>query len=141
MRVECYINNILNIDNEDTLNRIKKYICLSDGQLNLTVKKTYIVYGVVFRDNAPWYYVCVSDDDECPTAYPAELFNVVDDNIPHNWRLSYRNFNGQLFSELVISEWAKDCMFYENLVEGAKKESDIFKAEKNKQLESDSKET
>ena len=53
MKVLCEINNILELDDSSTVERLKKYIRLSDGQLNIKKSKEYCVYGILFRDNSP----------------------------------------------------------------------------------------
>lgn len=85
---------------------------LSDGQLNLKVNKEYCVYGVVFRNDLPWYYLCQDESDYSPTAYPAELFLVSDNRLSTHWVLSVE------FSSLLIKNWSNDPSFYERLVEG-----------------------
>ncbi len=116
MKVLCTINNIFDLKDNSTVERLKKYIRLSDGQLNLEKSKEYCVYGVLFRDNSPWYYLCL-DDDESPSPYPAELFDIVDGRPSLYWRLSTVTYPEGVMSLMVFDEWAKDPSFYENLVE------------------------
>src|SRR5690606_41642911 len=104
MKVVCESNNLLDFNDHFSVERVKKYISLSDGQLNLEKNKDYCVYGIVFRDNSPWYYLC-SDDDQSPTAYPAELFRITDGRLSSYWRVSPQE------SSLVVGEWAKDRSF------------------------------
>ncbi|UZE96644.1 hypothetical protein [Alkalimarinus alittae] len=111
MKVVCEINNILELNDSSVVDRIKKYIHLSDGQLNFEKNKEYCVYGIVFRENSPWYYLCLDEDDESPTAYPAELFKTTDGCLSSHWRLSVQE------SSLVFDKWASDSSFYERLVE------------------------
>lgn len=117
MKVVCKINNIFDINDGETLERIKKYILLTDGQLNLEKNNEYCVYGVIFRDNSPWYYICLDEDDESPTPYPAELFKVTDDKFSSYWRLTTENTKFGVVSSLVFEEWANDPLYFENLVD------------------------
>jgi hypothetical protein len=117
MKVLCIANNILCLDNNNTINRLKKYINLSDGQLNLELNSEYVVYGILFRDNCPWFYLCLDEDDESPTPYPAELFKILDDTIPSCWKLFYKNIDGKIKTEIVFLEWANEPNFYERLVD------------------------
>ncbi|WP_139044342.1 hypothetical protein [Marinobacterium stanieri] len=124
MKVVCAIDNILKINDSSSIERINKYLILSDGQLNLEIGKEYCVYGVAFRDNSPWYYLCLDEDDESPTAYPAELFNIKKSNLSSCWILSLES------SSILFEEWANDSFFYERLVEGDPEALGIFKSYK-----------
>ncbi len=118
MKVLCEINNILELDDNSTVNRLKQYIHLPDGQLNLEINNEYCVYGILFRDNSPWYYLCLDEDDEHPTSYPAELFNVTDGRLSSYWRISEKIYpNGAVMSSIVFEEWSKDSSFYERLID------------------------
>lgn len=111
MKVVCEHNNILELSDSSAIQRIKKYVFLSDGQTNLEKNKEYCVYGITFRDNFSWFYLCLNEDDESPTAYPAELFKITDGRLSSYWRLSTQE------SSLVFDEWANDPNFYERLVD------------------------
>lgn len=127
MRVLCKYNKLNMVDNRASVRRLKKSINLSDDdELGVDIGKEYIVYGIVFWDNAPWYYICEDEDDNYPTPSPADLFDIVDNHLPAGWQLSFRCINGKPESEIVFSEWANDPMFYEKLVDGSKREIDIF---------------
>ncbi|WP_299371609.1 hypothetical protein [uncultured Kiloniella sp.] len=128
MKVLCEINNILKLDNSSTIDRLKKYIRLSDGVLNIEKSKEYCVYGIIFRDNSPWFYLCLDEDDEYPTPYPAELFSIVDGHQSSFWRLSYISYpNGEVTSLLVFEEWSKDISFYERLLDDDPKAIKVFR--------------
>jgi hypothetical protein len=118
MKITCVINNFLALNDSNTIERLKKYLNFPSGELNLKKDKEYDVYGILFRDNAPWYYICTSEEDECPTPYPNELFRVIDDIPSHYWRLvTYTYTDGTVASSMVFDEWAKDPLFYERLVD------------------------
>jgi hypothetical protein len=111
MKVVCEISNIFDLDDGSVLDRVKRYILLSDGQTNLVQNEEYCVYGIAFRDNHPWYYLCLGEDDDSPTAYPAELFKIIDGKLSSYWMLSTEE------SSIVFEEWANDSSFYERLVD------------------------
>tara|TARA_A100001015_G_scaffold319638_1_gene443165 strand:+ start:470 stop:880 length:411 start_codon:yes stop_codon:yes gene_type:complete len=117
MKVLCLINNIFELGDESTIERLKKYIYLSDGQLNLETNKEYCVYGIVYRDCSPWYYLCLDEDDESPTPYPAELFRISDGRLSSCWKLSIENSSSTGLSSILFEEWANDSTFYERLIE------------------------
>ena len=126
MKVLCTINNIFDLRDSVTVERLKKYIRLSDGQLNLEKDKEYCVYGVLFRDNSPWFYLCLDDDDESPTPYPTELFDITDGRFSSYWRLSTEAYPDGVMSSMVFDEWANDSSFYERLVEGDSSAIEVF---------------
>lgn len=127
MKVLCAINNIFDIEEGVKLDRIKKYIHLSDGQLNLEKNVEYCVYGIVFRDNSPWYYLCLDEDDESPTPYPSELFKIVDGRLSSYWRISTEGSTNGVISSMVFDEWANESSFYERLVDGDPSAIELFK--------------
>ena len=51
-----------------------------------------------------WFYLCLDEDDEYPTPYPIELFNIVDGRQSSSfWRLSYASYpNGVVTSSIVL---------------------------------------
>ena len=119
MKVCCKLNNINDLREKGLYDRISKYFHLSDGMLNLTLNAQYTVYGVLFRENAPWYYLCNDYDDEYPRPFPAELFQVVEPQFSSSWVLSTHNTRkGDVCCSLVFDEWADDPGFYERLIEG-----------------------
>jgi hypothetical protein len=118
MKVLCNINNIFDLKDSSTVERVKKYINYSDGRLNIEKNKEYFVYGIDFRDNSPWYYLCVDYDDEYPKGYPAELFDITDSRLSLYWKLSTVTYPGEVMSSLVFDEWAKDYSFLERLIDG-----------------------
>ena len=127
MKVACKINNIFDLKDSFTIERLKKYISLSDGQLNLEKNNEYCVYGVLFRDNSPWYYLCLDDDDESPSPYPAELFDIIDGRTSSYWRLAtHYSSTLNVFSGFVIPDWSQDESFYENLIDGDPKRQATF---------------
>ena len=127
MRVICKINNLYSVSDQLLLRRLKKYINMPDGEIGLEVGREYPVYGVVFWDNSPWYYLCSEDYDKYPKPFAAEFFNVLDDKLSSFWKLSAMDQGkGEILSSLVFDEWAKDSTFYERLVEGDPEAVDLF---------------
>lgn len=132
MKALCRINNILKIKDSSITRRLQKYIHLPDGQLNLEKNREYCIYGIVFRDDSPWYYLCL-DDDISPSPYPAELFDVSDERLSLYWKLStVDQGEGETLSSLVFDEWAKDPSFYERLIDDDPEAVELF--EKYRQL-------
>ena len=106
---------------------------MPDGEIDLEVGREYTVYGLVFWDNSPWYYLCAEDYDEYPKPFAAEFFDVLDARLSSHWKLSVvEQGEGEILSSLVFSEWAKDPLFYERLIEDDSKAVELF--EKYRQL-------
>lgn len=130
MKVLCKLDNFLELDDKLMIERIKKYINLSDGQLDLEKNREYNVYGVEFRDNAPWYYLCIDDEDD-PVQFPADLFEVTDKRMSTYWRLSFASYISykntlETQSFLAFPEWAEDPTFFERFVDGDPSTIPIF---------------
>lgn len=119
MKVVCKINNLNQLSDERLLARLKKYIHMSDGELNLDIEKEYTVYGIIFRDNSPWFYICRPEIYEYPVPSAAEFFDVIDDRLSSHWKLSSVDVGGkEMYSALVFDEWARDRSYYERLLDG-----------------------
>ncbi|WP_370600361.1 hypothetical protein [Pseudomonas nitroreducens] len=120
MKVICKINNLGDISNAVSRERIGRYIFLPDGELDLVTGREYVVYGVVFWDGCPWLYVCPEEHDEYPKPYAIEFFDVVDSRVSEFWRFSssFEAKGGVMNVSLVFEEWAVSPVFYENLVDG-----------------------
>ena len=135
MKVVCKFNKLNGISDVNVLARLKKYIFRPDGEdaeVDLDVGRVYNVYGVVFWDNCPWFYLCSEDYDEYPKPFAAEFFDVIDDKLSPHWKLSsFSKGEYEASTSLVFDEWAKDASFYENLVEGDSEAVDIFSKYRN----------
>lgn len=132
MKVICRTNNLNNISDSYTLERLKKYISKPDGDMDLDVGKEYKVYGVVFWDNCPWFYICPEDYDEYPKPFSSEFFDVVDSTLSPHWKLSSISQGVyEAATSLVFDEWAKDPSFYEKLIEGDFEAVDTFAKYRN----------
>jgi len=120
MKLRCRINNLKNILDVNSRERIGRYVCLSDGELDLVVGGEYVVYGLAFWDGCPWVYICPEDYDEYPKPYPIELFEIIDNRLSTCWKLSYFSSNkkGIMNTMLVFEEWSMSPGFYEGLVDG-----------------------
>ncbi|MGE3167179.1 MAG: hypothetical protein AB7O52_19915 [Planctomycetota bacterium] len=129
MKVRCRFASVCEVGDETTTARLLRFVRIPGGHLNVTVGAEYVVYGILFRDNAPWYYLCLADDDESPTPFPAEIFDVVDHRLSRHWQLaSIARDDGSVSSCLVVPEWAEDPIFLERLAEGDPKATETFAA-------------
>jgi hypothetical protein len=120
MKIICKQNNLHSeAFASDTVKRLTRYISIPDGELNLEIDKEYVVYGIEFRDNCPWFYICTDDYDEYPTPFAADFFEITDKRLSAHWMLSFRELGVEKFqAQLVFAEWAADAAFYESLILG-----------------------
>lgn len=127
MKVVCKVNNLNDFLDKKISKRLKKYIFVSDGSTNLVIGRKYTVYGVVFWDNSPWYYLCSEEYDEYPIPFAADFFAILDGRLSSYFRLSAVSENdGEILSSLVFYEWAKDSSFYERLIDGDPEAVELF---------------
>ncbi|AHL35422.1 hypothetical protein CD58_22215 [Pseudomonas brassicacearum] len=128
MKVKCIVNNLSSDKlSAQTLIRLKPYISRSDGELNLEIGKEYVVYGIEFWDNCPWFYLCPDDYDEYPIPVAADFFEITDKRLSAHWELNFKETsNGENQTQLVFFEWATDEVFYENLISGDDQAEAIF---------------
>ena len=132
MKVRCTSNNLFSIKNEKILKKISPYICKTDGELDIETNVIYTVYGIEVWENHPWYYVC-TDNDEYPTPYSSVFFEVIDERLSSHWILhTSTDKTGDFHTKFMIKEWAKDPLFYENLIDGEEGTTYIF--EKSKKI-------
>lgn len=127
MKVICKINNLNSLSNERLLERLNKYISMPDGEVDLEIGREYTVYGVVFWDSSPWYYLCSEEYDEYPKPFAAEFFDIADDRLSIHWKLSsVDQGEGEISSSLVFNEWSDDPSFYERLIEDDPQAVELF---------------
>ena len=133
MRVRCIRDRI-----EELPEQIRKWIkptymnYADDYPLNFVKGNEYIVYGIHFWDNHPFYFLCDSPTDTYPVPHYAGFFEIIDDKLSCGWKLVHQvEKEGYSNTALLYKKWAEDQMFYTNLVEGNEEEIAIFKQYKN----------
>lgn len=133
MKARCILNNLeSSLLTPETVTRLKRYISFPDGELNLVMDKEYIVYGIEFRDNCPWLYICIDEQDEYPIPLAADFFQITDTRLSAHWQLNFKETsNGRNQTQLVFTEWATDKIFYEKLISGEANAEAIFEKYKN----------
>ena len=127
MKVICKFNNLNSLSDKKVLERLRKNIFNPEGEVDLVVGREYTVYGIIFMDNSPWYYLCAEEDDNYPVPFAAEFFEVFDDRLSSYWKLLvYKQSFGEMLSLLLFDEWAKDYYFYEHLLDGYPENIKLF---------------
>jgi len=114
---------------EDLPSKARQEILRKHGGYNLYYleDREYTVYGMVFWDNNPMYYICEDNDENYPTPNPADFFEIVDDRFSKYWKLYMRlSEDGLAYPKFVFSEWRDDDLFYEKLLDGDPEMEEIF---------------
>lgn len=123
MILECVFNKIENLDTHDR-DYLKEYIHLTE--VALEVGKRYMVYGIFFRSNIPWFYICEEDSDEYPHPHFCGFFKVINAKVSHFWKIYY-SLPEKKITHILPEIWGDDLLFYENLVNGNHSETLAFK--------------
>ena len=111
-------NNLNNLPNKEVQKRLKKKVRNFKGEVDLEIGREYTVYGMIFWDSSPWYYLCAEDYDNYPVPFAADFFKVSDDRLSSYWRLFVNSKNpDNILPELIFLEWAQDPLFYEHLLD------------------------
>ena len=119
MKVLCKSNNLNGINAQETVARLKRYIFMPDGEIDLQIGKQYVVYGIGFRDNCPWFYICTEDYDDYPKPFSLFFFDIIDKRLSKHWQFCFDHEGcDNLQTTIAFPEWAGDTKFYMDLVEG-----------------------
>jgi hypothetical protein len=123
MIVECCSNKLADITNEK--HREQLMMNIHQSEVALDVGRQYVVYGIIFWEGMPWYYVCEEESDSYPHPYFAAFFRVVDPTLSSSWELYWPADEGNEAS-LVPREWGQSREVYERLVDGNQLEQEVF---------------
>jgi len=127
MRVRNKYRKLADIADEQVIRRLSSDISGVDYELFFSIGEEYNVYGIEFRKNSPFCYVCTIADLSYPTPYPIEFLEVIDARLSKYWQLSVRYLtDGKVRSSLVFEEWSTNPMFYERLLDGVEEEKATF---------------
>lgn len=106
---------------------ILKYIHYDNSELDLDIGKLYKIFGIVFRENVPWFYVDAYDL-EVPIPLPFDYFDPFVGPIPASWRMVIRRHNIYQYETQILPEyWATNPAFYERLADGDEEARRVFK--------------
>lgn len=100
-----------------------------DMEFQLTVGKSYIVYGLYEWQGKIWYYICDDNYTYFPIHNPAPLFKIVDPTPSQYWQFRLSE-NGLL--EIAFEHWFSIPYYYDKLTDQEEEAVAIF--EKYKEL-------
>lgn len=89
--------------------------------------KDYTIFGIVFWDNAPWFYVEV-ENQGYPVPLPFDYFEHQKLDIPDGWKMVCRELPaGEIEPSILPEYWSNNPMFYEDLLNREPKALEVFK--------------
>ncbi|MED4129768.1 phosphoribosylaminoimidazole synthetase [Shouchella miscanthi] len=95
----------------------------------ITIGKEYIVYGIIHYEGGFRYLVY--DDFETIYWYPAELFEVIDSNLPSNWHFKFFGQNAEPISAIMGYKELLNDDHVDGLAELESEDIEIFLQMKN----------
>ena len=118
MKVKCKINRLMEIDSSNFKKWLDRFIHLDeDIDLGLEIGREYVVCGIIFYENYPFYYLFEGSGDSYPTPFPAGFFDIMDFRMSTYWVLSYKFEDGENSAALLFKDWANEPRFYENVLD------------------------
>jgi hypothetical protein len=131
MKIKCCFNKLSDLKNEKVRDWVKSNWTSPDENEPidiLVIGKEYCVYGIVFWDNVPMYYICEEEKDDYPVPTYSGFYKVIDSRLSKYWQLGVDVLDdGRHCSEIVFKEWKEEEMFYEKLLDGEEREESVFK--------------
>ena len=95
---------------------------------DLLVGSTYIVYGLMIRDEHVWYLICEEAHDDYPKLHLGAFFEPTDLSIPQEWAVCLKPNNLGQGVSILPKRWADDPLFLERLVDGCEESQNYFRA-------------
>ncbi len=118
MKVKCKAKKLADLSPISDISLVQKNLEINeDKEYSLQKGQEYIVYGITFRKNHPWFYI-LEDDDEYPIPVPSIFFEIVDHRFSNFWCLFYSFTPYGPSTDILFQEWGKNENFYWDLVEG-----------------------
>lgn len=86
----------------------------------------YVVYGISFWRKIIFYLIC--DDYKLPNWYPSEIFKIVNNDIPNNWKFVTKENSNEYSVKALLGypELIEIEEHYAGLIERDKVALDIF---------------
>lgn len=127
MKIRC-IHNTGQFLNSDLLGRYDGWNEKMEF-LSITPNNLYIVYAISIINNHKFYMICCDDYDgiyiNFPRLLPFELFEVTEKEWSKHW-YKQSSIPSESDYKIGFKEYVEEPYFYGNLLEGYKRELDIF---------------
>ena len=136
MKIKCLVDIVIpEIHDEKIVQWAKK------SELEITIGKVYVVFAITKFFDIFFYYILGDERNIFPLAFPAELFEIIDNRISKYWDFDLPRVESlsqiKIENNDIISfkEWSveKDS-FYEKILEEHVREMEIFNFFKEKIL-------
>jgi hypothetical protein len=85
------------------------------NQVDLTAGREYVVYAWATKGDAIRYYVCGDSHSYYPVPYPADLFQVTNDQRSRYWQTAETPGHPDHDSLTAYEEWISDPAYYDKL--------------------------
>lgn len=137
MKVKCLFDKVTpEIHDERIVQWAKR------SELEITKGRIYVVFAITKFFDVFFYYLQGDESNSFPLAFPAELFEIIDNRISKYWDFNFARVESlsqiRIENNDIISfkEWSveKD-EFYEKILEGEPRELEVFNFYKGKMLE------
>jgi len=125
MKIRCLTNSGKKIRPEILANYTSP-----NSPIPLVVGKEYIVYALSEYYESIWYCICDESYTYHPMWIPEHFFELSDNRLSHYWIFSFKEDLKKNRFFFGFHEWANQLDFYDNLVDGEKREVQIFKTYK-----------
>lgn len=133
MLVRCTENAIASFDTNSAIGQ-ELHGAFGEGSklFDITAGASYVVYAVAIRKGLPWYFIADDSYEHLlyPLPYASACFEEIDSRVSRCWSVGFRGENGKIggMSEVLITfcEWARDGGFFERLIDGSRREADLF---------------
>jgi hypothetical protein len=119
MIARCLFTSLSAISDAWLQDHVREHVHQMD--IGLTPGEAYRVYGVIFRSDIAWFFLCDEAEAEYPKPYCSAFFELIDAGVPKNWKLV-----PQRPALLVPAEWTQIPHFLEKLVDGDPAAAAVF---------------
>jgi hypothetical protein len=127
MIVKCIHSNIKQLTNRETIERLNQWKHISKSSNRLIIGEEYYIFAIVQSKNSSLWYYIDTDNDDYPRPYPAEFFEIIDNTIPHGWKVvTEKSDHAVRLFYISFAEWADDPLFHEKLVDDDEKAIMIY---------------
>ncbi len=126
MIVRCIGKDISFLSSEAARTRILSWTDSAGCYSDLNIGQVFSVQAVENLDDGLFFYLHTLEESEHPYPYAAEFFQLLDTSFPRSWETSVDGDGQGGLKRITFSEWAKDDVFYEKLVDGEQQSVETY---------------